>query len=588
MIEVVEKDKNMNQDQKKENHTAVSNEVESQTAGEPPVSRFRLIHVISGRRWLVIAVVLIAVSGIALTLFLSRGSSSPEGRPVPAPSGEPVPAPPGDSASGTQPHPGEITITLTPEKLESTDIKTETAIAQAGTPTVGGGLRTTGTVQSNAYKEVPILPIAGGITREVNAQLGDKVKRGQALATIFSTELANAQGDYLKMLAELEEHHKHHGRSIELAEIGAISREELDEATSKYKSAQANVSSAKQRLMLLGMSAKEVEALRTADQVRSIVSVPSPVSGTVISRTVNPGEVVATGKEVFRVADLSTVWVMGQVYESDFAKAHVGTPVVITTAAYPGRTFAGRVAYIDPRVDPQTRTAQLRIEVANPGEILRIGMFVDVNFGGVSPAAAIGQPAVLVPRAAVQSIGTKQVVFVATAQPGVFIQREVTVGPETNGLATIYSGVSAGERVVTEGSFLLRAESLKLNPAQSASSIAPSAAPRAAPIQAEKSDAQPQLTGQHSAARMQTARVVLAKDAYRPSAIKFRKDIPVQLIFVRAAEVTCGTEVLIPDFNIKRELPLNEPVVLEFTPNKAGEISFACGMGMLRGKIIVR
>src|SRR5262249_59982475 len=100
---------------------------------------------------------------------------------------------------------------------------------------------------------------AGGITREVNAQLGEKVRKGQSLAAIFSNELADAQSDYLKMLAELEEHHKHHMRAIELVEIGAMSREELEGAVSKYKTAQANVSSARQRLLLLGMSAKDVD-----------------------------------------------------------------------------------------------------------------------------------------------------------------------------------------------------------------------------------------------------------------------------------------------------------------------------------------
>jgi len=163
-----------------------------------------------------------------------------------------------------------------------------------------------------------------------------------------------------------------------------MSREDLEGAISKYKAAQANVSSARQRLILLGMSPKEVDALRTSDQMRSLVSVPAPVSGTVISRTVNPGEVVATGKELFRVADLSSILVVGQVYESDFAKVQLGTPAVITTAAYSGRTFTGRVSYIDPRVDPQTRTAQVRIELANPGEILKIGMFVDVSFGAAA------------------------------------------------------------------------------------------------------------------------------------------------------------------------------------------------------------
>jgi len=195
-----------------------------------------------------------------------------------------------------------------------------------------------------------------------------------------------------------------------------------------------------------------------------MLRVVAPVSGAVISRTVNGGEVVATGKELFRVADLSSVWVIGQVYEKDLASVREGTAAVVTTPAYSGKSFNGRVSYIDPRIDPQTRTAQVRIEVSNPGEMLRIGMYVDVVLGAPAPPGT--GSGVTVPKAAVQTIGSKQVVFVATDQPGVFIQREVIAGPESGGQVLVYSGVSAGERVVTEGSFLLRAESLKQKPDQ--------------------------------------------------------------------------------------------------------------------------
>ena len=582
----------MNREEKNERSVPSLNHVEdvdSKAGPRASISRARLIHVVRRKPWLAVIVVLLVISAVALTLLLRPGSGNLAGRPVPAPTGVPVPTPSIETNAGAQPRPGDITIALAPDELENAQIKTEAATTQAVASGVSGaGPRTTGTVQSNAYKEVAVLPIAGGITREVNAQLGDKVKRGQALATIFSTELSNAQSDYLKMAAELEEHHKHHQRAIELVEIGAMSREELEDAISKYKAAQANVSSARQRLMLLGMSPKEVDALRTSDQVRSLVYVPAPVSGTVIIRSVNPGEVIATGKELFRVADLSNIWVVGQVYESEFAKVRVGTPAVITTAAYPGRTFTGRVSYVDPRVDPQTRTAQVRIELANPGEILRIGMFVDVSFGGAVPAGTSGQPAVVVPRAAVQSIGTKQVVFVATDRPGVFVQREVSVGPEANGLVTLYSGVNQGERVVTDGSFLLRAESLKLNPAQSSSS---KVQPAQQPIEPRRSEpTQPQRPPADSGTRSKTqvVNVAVTKDGFTPSSFTVHKNIPVRLTFIRKVEVTCATDVVIPDYDIKRELPLNEAVVVEFTPEKAGTISFACGMNMQRGKIVVR
>ena len=551
-------------------------------------TRVRILRIVGHRRGILIAILLLSVSAVVLALLLGRRSSTEEGRPVPAPTFETVPSPSGEARTGASPRPGEIVITISPDALQTAQIKTEVATAQSGTAAPNAsGIRTTGTVQANAYKEVPVMPVAGGIVRQVNAELGDQVARGQTLVTIFSDELAKAQSEYLKMLAEGEQLSQRHRRTIELVEIGASSREELEQATSAYKSVQAAIASARQQLLLLGMSAKQVDALRSPSQVNSLISVAAPSSGTVISRTVNPGEVIMTGKELFRVADLSTVWVIGQVYENDLAAVRVGTRASITTSAYAGRTFTGRVSYIDPQVNPQTRTAQVRVEVSNPGQVFKIGMFVEVSFGDAAVQAASGQPVVMVPRTSVQNIGSRQVVFVATDQPGTFVQRDVTTGPEVNGLVSVYSGVSAGERVVTEGSFLLRAESLKRNPSQSMNS----ASTPLAPSQATKPESQrikEEPNEQQSEPKIQNVRVVLDKDGYKPSSIKLRKDVPAQITFVRQVEATCGTEVVIPEYNIRRELPLNESVVVEFTPNKTGEFKFACGMDMLRGKIIVR
>jgi RND family efflux transporter MFP subunit len=537
------------------------------------------------KRWVVIALVLLAAGAIAVTWLLTRGSSqsSIAGRPVPAPTGESVPAPP----TGTTPRPGEMVITLSPDKLENARLKTEVVAEETGMPSAGAaGIRTTGTVQSNAYKEVPVFPIAGGIIRQINVELGNKVNRGQTLATIFSSELADAEGAYLKMAAEVDEHHKHHNRTIDLVEIGAASREELEQATSMKKAAEANLASARERLILLGLSEKQIEELRTAQKFpKPLIAVESPASGTLVGRAVNSGEVVMQGKEIFRVADLSSVWVVAQIYERNFQTVNIGTPAVITTSAYPGRTFNGRVSYIDPRVDPQTRTAQVRVELANPREVLRLGMFVDVTFSGAVQAASSAQPVPAVPRSAVQTIGAKQIVYVATDRPGSFVQREVSTGQEIDGKLPVYNGVSTGERVVTEGSFLLRAESLKLNPAQStAAAFAASSKP---PIP-DVNQIQPGPRGPQQETGAQAVTVRVTDTGFQPNRIELKRGIPARLTFVREIEETCATSVMIPEFNIKQDLPLKEPVLLEFTPAKAGAFDFTCGMKMLTGKIVVR
>ncbi len=550
-----------------------------ETKEEPQVQRSFVL-----KRWVVVAIVLLAALAIVAAWSLTRGSSQGPiaGRPVPAPAEESVPGPDG-SPTGTAARPGETLVTLSPDKLANAQLKIEVVVDQMDMPAEGStGIRTTGTVESNAYKEVPVFPIVGGIVRRIDVELGNSVVKGQTLATIFSSELADAEAAYLKMAAEVEEHHQHHMRTIELVEIGAASREELEQTTRMRKNAEANLASARERLILLGLSEKQVDEIRIAQKIsKPLIGVESPGSGTLIARSVNTGEVVMMGKEMFRVADLSLVWVIAQVYEKDFQTVRIGTPALITASAYPARAFKGRVSYIDPRVDPQTRTAQVRVELANPREVLRLGMFVDVNFSSAVQAVTSPHAVPTVPGSAVQTIGAKQIVFVATDQPGSFVQREVSTGQEVNGMLPVYTGVNAGERVVTEGSFLLRAESLKLNPAQSTSPASPSSIPPVDQSQIAARGAQPE-------AGVQVVTVKVTDKGFQPDRVELKRGIPARLTFVREIEETCATSVAIPEFSIKRDLPVKEPVVIEFLPAKAGVFDFTCGMKMLSGKIVVR
>src|SRR6185503_18296013 len=322
---------------------------------------------------------------------------------------------------------------------------------------------TTGIVQANAYRATPVVSLVGGILRRVNVELGQSVVRGQTMAIIFSDELAQAQSRYLTAQADLEEHHKHHTRTTKLVEIGAASREELEQATTKLRSAESELASQRQRLLLLGLSPQRISSLRSPAQVSSEVSLPAPISGTVVARSANPGEVIQADKEILRVADLSSVWVIGQVYEKDLGRIRVGSGTSITTEAYPGRVYRGQISYVDPTIDPGTRTAQVRIELANPGQQLKIGMYVNVAFATLGGA---GSTVAVVPANAVQNINNQQVVFVAMSEPNVFAMRPVRLGAEANGRYPILEGVSVGDRIVTEGSFLLRAEWLKAHPGQ--------------------------------------------------------------------------------------------------------------------------
>jgi RND family efflux transporter MFP subunit len=407
------------------------------------------------RRTAVVAIVaIVAIVGVVVVVWLLWPRES--GKPVAAPRSVSFGEPASQTATA-----GEQKLTISPNQLQSAGLKIETVGEMPSTEAIGQ--MATGVVQANTYKETPVISLVGGIARSVTPELGQTVKRGQTVAVIFSNELAEAQSGYLSALAALDEHHRHHLRTVKLVEIGAASREELEMATTKYREAENEVAKLRQKLLLLGLSSQRIGALNSVSQVSSEVAVPAPTSGTLTSRGVNPGQVVDAKQELMRVTDLSSIWVVGQVYEKDLATVRVGSGANITSDAYPGRVFRGRVSYVDPKVDQATRTAQVRIELANPGQMFKIGMYVNVAFAALG---ATGKTMPVVPKGAVQTIINQQYVFLATDKRNEFVMRPVRLGPESNGLYPVLEGVNTGDRVVTDGSFLLRAEWVKLHPTQ--------------------------------------------------------------------------------------------------------------------------
>ena len=404
----------------------------------------------------VVAIVaIVAIAAIAVLAWFLWPTKV--GKPVPAPRSVSF----GESSSPQTATADDHKLTLTPEQLQRAGLKIETVGEKPSTEAMGQ--MTTGVVQANTYKETPVVALVGGIVRSVKPELGQSVRRGQTVAVVSSNELADLQSRYLTALAALDEHHRHHARTIKLVEIGAASREELEMANTKLKGAESEVANQRQKLLLLGLSSQRIASLNSSSQINSEVSVPAPSSGTLTSRSVNPGEVIEANKELMRVTDLSSVWVTGQVFERDLATIRVGSGANITSDAYPGRVFRGRISYVDPKIDPATRTAQVRIELANPGQMFKIGMYVNVAFATVG---ASEKTIPVIPKDAVQNIGNQQIVFVATERPTEFALRPVHVGPENNGFYPVLEGVTVGDRIVSEGSFMLRAEWFKLHPNQ--------------------------------------------------------------------------------------------------------------------------
>jgi cobalt-zinc-cadmium efflux system membrane fusion protein len=227
------------------------------------------------------------------------------------------------------------------------------------------------------------------------------------------------------------------------------------------------------------------------------------------------------------------------------------------------------VNYIDPQLNTDTRTAKARIEVDNPRGELRLGMFTEVaiDTGSTTSVASV-------PKSAVQNVADRQVVYVAVpGEPAKFLEREVRLGRSSGDVVEIVSGLNARDSVVSKGSFFLRAEAERLGLRAESRSVATDTAPTPSAA---------------AAAQAQTARIAVTEKGYEPDKVTLRAGVPARLTVVRMTDKTCGTEIVFPALNIKRSLPLNEPVVIEFTPAKTGDIAFACGMNMLKGVVVVQ
>ena len=444
-------------------------------------------------------------------------------------------------------------------------------VAPVASGTSTSEIRLPGVVEPNSYRQVVVTALVAGRVTKVGPALGDRVRRGQTLAEIYSPALADAQTQYVSALAMLDAHDRELQRTQKLAGIGAASRQELEKIHAEHAVQTAAVQSARSQLELLGVSASALENMASGQNVSATTTVPAPIDGVVTERDANVGLNVEGAAKLFTVVDLSNVWVVADLYEKDFSRVRVGSDVTITTSARPDVTLRGRVSYIDPQVRADTRTAKVRIEVANIGGDLRLGMYADVVATG-----AAGTSAPRVPRSAVQNVGDRTVVYLMNPkEPGTFVEREVRLGQASGDQVEIVSGVQPGDLVVTAGSFFVRAERERLGLRRAAST-------------ANANTTFASTTAGGSTETTQTAKVVVTEKGFEPARVTLRAGTPARITFVRTTDKTCATEIVFPSLNVKRALPLNQPVVIEFTPAKSGDIAFACGMNMLHGTVVVQ
>ena len=518
---------------------------------------------------LVITVVLSLAVGAGVMYWLMRTASERDAPPqqTAASPADEMANMPGMGAPAaplpTAPASGAVVVSLSREAVERAGI----VVTPVNTGVAAAALRIPGIVEPNAYREVVVTPVASGRVTRVNVQLGDEVRRGQTLAQIYSPELADAQTRYLSAQAELEAAAQQLRRTERLVEIGAASRQELETVRADHTTRATAVQAARSQLVLLGMTGGAIETLSAPSEITATTNVPAPNDGVITERTVNIGLNVDPATKLFTVVDLSTVWVVGDLYERDFRRVQLGTAANITTAAYPDTVLRGKVSYIDPQLNPETRTARVRVEVRNPDRRLRLGMFADMQMNEADEARVA-----LVPKDAIQTLGDRTVIYVVDVnRQEQFVEREVTVGKTSGENVEVLAGVKPGELVVAQGSFFIRAERERVNPSAATARTAHST--------------ETARGAQSDSAEAPTVKVT--ERGFEPERVVVRSGAGAEVRFIRTTDATCAKEIAVPSLNIKRALPLNQLVTIALKTER-GEVGFVCGMNMLKGTIVVQ
>lgn len=327
---------------------------------------------------------------------------------------------------------------------------------------------TTGVVSPDEARVSHIVPLSQGVIEEVFVQLGARVKKGQPLLVYDSIELGESVGEYKnlqggldKALAQQQVAKKSLERANSLIAVEAISLRELElrkaeyeQATAEVNSRRAEASRAEEKLHRFGLTDPDIERLNNSGhsihRTASHNTLRAPLSGVVTKYDVSRGEVVGRDKELFTVVDTSTVWALADVYEKDIQYVARGGECAVTLASYPTDVFRGKIAYLSDALDPSSRTAKLRCVLPNPDGRLKLEMFATVTV-----PTKDSRVSVTVPSTALQEINGDPVVFVQ-AEPTKFEKRVVEVGPRAQDSAEIKSGLKAGEKVVTKGSFYVK------------------------------------------------------------------------------------------------------------------------------------
>jgi cobalt-zinc-cadmium efflux system membrane fusion protein len=309
-------------------------------------------------------------------------------------------------------------------------------------------LRLTGAVAYNAFNTVPVITQVGGPVSRILVVPGERVKKGQSLLEVSSPDYSLLYAAYLKARDTLRVTDKNYARAQDLYAHHAIAERDLLQAESDRIQAQADLNAALLGLKILGIpNPDDLEKAPSSAEIPLL----APIGGEIVERDVAPGQLLQAGAtQAFIISDMSSVWVLANVYQSDMAAVHVGDQVTVQTDSYLDK-FRGKISFMSPALDPNTRTLQARIIVENPGEKLKNNMYVTATVN-----AGVEQNAIAVPDASVLRDDENQpFVYVATGS-NQFGRRSVEIGQSEAGKTQILKGLSPGDKVVGDGSLFLQ------------------------------------------------------------------------------------------------------------------------------------
>jgi cobalt-zinc-cadmium efflux system membrane fusion protein len=349
-------------------------------------------------------------------------------------------------------------------------IETETVSPQA----IAGTIVATGKILVSENRVAMIGPVHEGRLVRLYAGQGSRVKKGQKLADLESADIDQAEADYLKALADSENARNTSAAEVKFAQATYDRTKMLYEKTitagknleaaehdlqvakataaNSIASTRAALIAARRQLLILGLKQSDVDGLASKPDLAATFSLTSPIEGIVVERNATLGATVGTDASVFKIIDLSRVWIDANVFEKDLERVKFGQEVKVSVPAFPGATFSGRVILVSSVVDPDTRSIKVRTEVPNPDDKLKPDMFANVEI-----ITDLHRTAISIPQSAVLNDGGKNVLFVVDGNG--YKRLEVTTGIQANDRIEIVAGLNAGDKVVVKGNYLLLQQS---------------------------------------------------------------------------------------------------------------------------------